>query len=304
MAGCSSGALIREYGLADSQVELANTPFFPQTRYQCGPAALATVLVASGVEVNPQTLAPRVYLPERRGSLQADLVAATRHYGRVPYVIAADLNTLLLEIANGRPVLVMQNLALDLFPQWHYAVVVGYDSKTDSLLLRSGVHERLRISRLRFEATWARAERWAMVAASPSQPPVTAGYAEWLLAASAFEELEQPQLAEKAYQAATTRWPLDVMAWQALANARYAQGDLKGAESALRYAIRLVPSVAAHNNLAHVLLQQGCTVEALLALQQARAMDVAGQFPRVLASTESAIKMQRQRSVRECTLLP
>lgn len=289
--------------MADSQIELADTPFFPQTRYQCGPAALATVLVASGVAVDPQSLAPRVYLPERQGSLQSELVAATRYYGRVPYVIAADLNTLLLEISSGRPVLVMQNVALALFPQWHYAVVVGYDGEADSLLLRSGVEERLRMSRLRFEATWARAGRWAMVAADPSEPPVTAGYADWLMVASAFEELNQPLLAEKAYQAATIRWPSEAMAWQALANARYAQGDLEEAESALRYAIRLAPSVAAHNNLAHVLLMQGCTRAAGIALNHARTMDDAGQFAREIADTESAIKAQPQGPESGCTSL-
>ena len=34
-------------------VELKQVPFFPQTEYQCGPAALATVLNASGVKVTP-----------------------------------------------------------------------------------------------------------------------------------------------------------------------------------------------------------------------------------------------------------
>ena len=33
------------------KVELTGTPFFPQTEYQCGPAALATVLNAAGVKV-------------------------------------------------------------------------------------------------------------------------------------------------------------------------------------------------------------------------------------------------------------
>jgi hypothetical protein len=30
------------------------------------------------------------------------------------------------QLEAGRPVLVLQNLALKLWPQWHYAVVVGY----------------------------------------------------------------------------------------------------------------------------------------------------------------------------------
>ncbi|TCO74476.1 hypothetical protein EV688_11330 [Chromatocurvus halotolerans] len=261
------------------------------------------MLVASGVEVDPQVLAPRVYLPARQGSLQSELIAATRHHERVPYVLAPDLHALLLEIASGTPVLVMQNLGLSLLPQWHYAVVVGYDSSADSLLLRSGVDERLSMSRLRFEATWARAGRWAMVAASPSLPPVTAGHADWILAGSAFEELGQPLLAERAYQAATLRWPFDVIAWKALANARFAQDDLRGAESALRFAIRLAPSAAAHNNLANVLLLQGCLAAANVELDHARAMDDAEQFSRVLASTESTLRARSEDAAAGCTSL-
>src|SRR3569623_3188919 len=53
-------------------VELAAVPFFPQERYQCGPAALATVLASSGAAVTADELAPQVYLPARQGSLQPE----------------------------------------------------------------------------------------------------------------------------------------------------------------------------------------------------------------------------------------
>ena len=36
------------------KVELTEVPFYPQKEYQCGPAALATALVASGVKVTPE----------------------------------------------------------------------------------------------------------------------------------------------------------------------------------------------------------------------------------------------------------
>ena len=54
-------------------VELNQVPFFPQQRYQCGPAALATVLSWSGAAVSPDALVPEIYLPARRGSLQIEL---------------------------------------------------------------------------------------------------------------------------------------------------------------------------------------------------------------------------------------
>ena len=63
------------------KVELAETPFFSQQRYQCGPAALATVLNAAGVKVTDEELVPEVYLPTREGSLQVEMLAATRRHG-------------------------------------------------------------------------------------------------------------------------------------------------------------------------------------------------------------------------------
>src|SRR5690554_405536 len=36
------------------QVELTDVPFFPQTEYQCGPAALATVMQYRGIAIEPE----------------------------------------------------------------------------------------------------------------------------------------------------------------------------------------------------------------------------------------------------------
>src|SRR5262249_47579541 len=60
--------------------ELVAVPFFPQSDYECGPAALATVMVAAGVKVTPEELVPEVYLPERKGSLQVEMLAAPRRH--------------------------------------------------------------------------------------------------------------------------------------------------------------------------------------------------------------------------------
>src|SRR5262245_11493120 len=92
--------------------ELSATPFYPQEIYQCGPAALATVLDAAGASISPDELAQLVYLPERRGSLSVELAAAVRHLGYLSYQLQPRLADLLAEIRYGRPVVVLQNLGL------------------------------------------------------------------------------------------------------------------------------------------------------------------------------------------------
>src|SRR3990167_1837018 len=63
------------------QMELDEVQFYQQDVYQCGPASLAMVLDAGGVKVTPQELTPQVYLPGREGSLQVEMLAATRRNG-------------------------------------------------------------------------------------------------------------------------------------------------------------------------------------------------------------------------------
>ena len=67
LAGCTTRAPVLQPIVAEQAgeplVQLADTPFFPQQAYQCGPAALATVLNANGVSISPEQLVPQVYLP-------------------------------------------------------------------------------------------------------------------------------------------------------------------------------------------------------------------------------------------------
>ncbi|MGD8925701.1 MAG: PA2778 family cysteine peptidase, partial [Thioalkalispiraceae bacterium] len=127
-------------------VELTEVPFYPQQEYQCGPAALATLIKNQGVKVDINRLSRRVYIPGREGSLQLELIGAARDYQLIPYVLVPELRVLLHEVKAGRPVLVLQNLGVSWYPRWHYAVVVGYDLQKEELILRSGEIERYRLS--------------------------------------------------------------------------------------------------------------------------------------------------------------
>ncbi|MES9847302.1 MAG: hypothetical protein ABW145_02835, partial [Candidatus Thiodiazotropha sp.] len=107
LAGCASRPPILPSLLttetAISRLEIETTPFHPQKKYQCGPAALATLLGHSGVSVTAESLVPLVYLPDKKGSLQIEMVAASRRLGRIPYLIEPDLPTLIGELQAGRP---------------------------------------------------------------------------------------------------------------------------------------------------------------------------------------------------------
>jgi tetratricopeptide (TPR) repeat protein len=249
-------------------VELSQTPFYPQTEHQCGPAALATVLQAHHVDVTPETLLSQLYIPERKGSLQIEIAVAARRYGMLPYPLNPELTNLLTEIAAGNPVLVLQNLGFAWWPQWHYAVVVGYDITNNQLTLRSGTTKRWHTTFATFENTWARADYWALVIVPAGEMPETASINTYLKTAYAFEQTGLVALALDAYRAATHTWPDDATSWKTLGNMAYKAGNHDTAVSALLQASMLEPDDAiAWNNLAYALHMNGCTEQALKSLQ-------------------------------------
>lgn len=276
LAGCAAPqtSAIVERPPADLPVraELTRTPFFPQQDYQCGPAALATVLQYAGRGATPGSLVPQVYVPARQGSFQAEMLAATRRHGLVAYELAPRLEALLREIAAGTPVLVLQNLALEWAPQWHYAVAIGYDLEARELALRSGVTRRLTMRLDTFERTWARGGQWAMLALPPARLPETAAERPYLAAVAALERVD-PAAARRGYQAALERWPDSAAAQIGVGNASYVLRDLAGAAAAYRRAAQRHPASAdAWNNLAQALIELGSRDEALAAARRAVAL--------------------------------
>ncbi len=255
-------------GRLSANHEIQNIPFFPQVSDQCGPASLATVLAYRGAEVSSESLRDDVYLPGKEGSLQIELVARARREGFLVYPLNHSLTDLLLEVQAGNPVLVLQNLRFDSWPQWHYAVVIGYNVPDRTVTLRSGQARRYVVDMALFEQTWRRAGRWGIVVTEPAQLPVTAEQAPLLSAVHDLELLGNQSAATAGYKAALGQWPNSYSALFGLGNMAYRAGNL--AES-VAYFYRLALTSPAFfpgwNNLAYALDSAGCKAEALAAAQ-------------------------------------
>ena len=276
LSGCASlpqsEALLRnDRARLPSRVQLDKVPFFAQEQYQCGPAALAMSLGAAGVNASPAALAAQVYLPGREGSLQVEMLAAARRRGLLAYLLAPELEDVLAEVAAGNAVIVLQNLGLFAFrPNWHYAVVTGYDLTKGEIFLHSGSNARRVMSLRLFERLWIDGGRWAMVSLPPRRAPASARESQYAGAAAALEETGRLEQAHQAYAALLERWPDNLVGLMGLGNTHYALGNKAGAEAAFRGATARHPrSAAAFNNLAQTLAEQGKLDEALDAAREA-----------------------------------
>jgi len=294
LGGCASlffpqAASLRDARPADlpASAELKDVPFFPQTEYQCGPAALATVLAHAKVKVTPEELVEQVYVPARKGSLQVEMLAAARRHGLVSYQLAPRFEDLLREIAAGTPVIVLQNLGVWPFDIWHYAVAVGYDLEESDVMLRSGEKQRQVLPTGVHELVWKKSDYWAMVAVPPDRIPATAEESRWLASIAALERANA-RAARIAYATFLKRWPENVNASVGLANTYHAAGELKEAEKVLRSALARQPdSVVVLNNLAQTLSDEGRNTEALALVE--RAVALGGPFASAVSETRALI---------------
>ncbi|MCC7487953.1 MAG: PA2778 family cysteine peptidase [Burkholderiales bacterium] len=276
MGGCAliashgPGVVARTQGRLPPRVELSSVPFFPQDDYQCGPASLAMAMSAAGAAVTPEALIDEVYLPSRKGSLQVEMLAAPRRHGLIGYQLAPGLDEVLLEVAAGSPVIVLENYRVRWWPLWHYAVVVGYDLEAGEVVRRSGSRERQTMPFGVFEYLWQDEGRWAMVVVAPDRVPATATEARYGEAVAALESSGRIRSAHIAYNAMLARWPSSLVGLMGSGNTAYALKDLAAAESWFRDATLAHPGeAAAFNNYAHVLAERGRLPEALAAAEHA-----------------------------------
>jgi len=305
LAGCAASPPLAD-GIPPAMpraLELRETPFFPQKEYQCGPAALATVLGASGKHVQPDELAPQVFLPKRRGSLQAELIGATRRHGRLAYLLPAMGQALLAELAEGRPVLLLQNNGVKQMPIWHFAVLVGYDVDRNVAVLRSGRHKRQEVRWQRFARSWDRAGRWAMTTLQPAVIPRDADAERYLEAVAGMETAGNREAAAASYDAAIARWPDEPIAWLGRGNISYADGDRAGAADAYARAVYLAPTnAAARNNLAQLLADAGCMMESRRQLERALSLASGTALAGTVETTRAEIESSARPAGTECSL--
>lgn len=263
LAGCAT-----TLSVPSAQVE--RVPFFAQEDLQCGPAALASLLAVAGLPQPVPTLADWMFTPALGGSLQQDLLGAARRAGALPVRIGRDLGALQQQLAQGRPVLVLQNLALRSWPHWHYAVVTAIDAAAGSLTLSGPKGTVETVSARQFARRWDLADHWAIVVLRPGMSPKGLRVGDYLEAVATLEAIGHNEAAASAYQAGIAEWPDVVDLHLGAGNVALTLGHLDVAAAQFAQVLaQQSDQVAALNNLAEVRRRQGDLVEAERLAQRA-----------------------------------
>ena len=248
-----------------AQIKL-EVPFYPQTDELCGPAAMAMVMAWSGQSVDLDRLHTQIYTQGLGGSLQQDMLSSARRHGLLA-VTLDSVEALLQELSHGHPVVLLLNLRLATWPQWHYVVVTGFDADQETALIHDGQTAYREIPLATLLKQWYRAERWGLVVTPPAQLPFSADAEMLLTAAVGMERAEQIEAALVTYRAATMKYPNHALLWLGRGNSALATEHLQEAVEAFRQTLSLDQhNGAAYHNLALALLEQGNEKQALAAV--------------------------------------
>lgn len=264
------------------QTHTLKTPFVKQRHRHCGPATLSMVMQFYGRHALQDNIADAIFDKTKLGTFQTDMVAYLRSQSFLPYELAPKLTDVIHAVADGYPVIVMQNLGFNgvggVLSKWHYALVVGYDLNQKEMVLHSGPFEYYRLPFKTFERTWARSGHWALVAwplgeKSVHQTPLEQQtkwfepdkYLNALIDVDELGELPHPVQTYSDFVASHPNFP---RAWFRLGNHHYPHNKPASLDSfthAVRHASKVDPTY--WNNLALVAHEQGCLDLAFMAIE-------------------------------------
>lgn len=246
LQGCAQKSLQSDLLLEQSHdwpqdLVLQDVPFISQPSYQCGPTVLAMAMNWGGRQTSLQKLIQQTYSPKSKGSWQMNMISTSRRHGFLAIPIKG-FHQLIQELAAGHPVIVFENLGLSWWPQWHYALAVGYDLQNREIILHSGPEAYKREDMKSFESSWKLAQYWGLVVLPASKLVATGSQGQHIEAAVALEKLDLIDEAQNAYLSILQRWPDSYLARMGLSNTYYRQKKYQDAISTLEVATSLRPN--------------------------------------------------------------
>lgn len=150
-------------GLASRGHYIDGVPFFRQTEYACGPAALASVLAYHQRAADLAELTGLLVHPKLQGTLPMDVERVAKDRGLRTATAHGDKELLRSSLKKDLPVICLLDLGFGVLKQPHYVVLTGYDDGNRLYIMHDGATRDRTMSYEEFETSWARGGRWMLV---------------------------------------------------------------------------------------------------------------------------------------------
>jgi ABC-type bacteriocin/lantibiotic exporter with double-glycine peptidase domain len=139
---------------------IPDVPFYPQQKYQCGPASLAGVLNYWGVKDSPEEIARHIFSPTAGGTLDLDMVLYAQRKGLKAIPYGGSWEDVRKNIDSRVPLILLVDEGFWVYQKAHFLVVVGYDEK--GLIVNSGKEQHTPIPLDRFLKIWEKTKFWTL----------------------------------------------------------------------------------------------------------------------------------------------
>lgn len=270
-AGCASLGHPATLPPASSGVAtLPHVPPIAQSAYQCGPAALTSVLRGWGRWADAETIGRRLRTPGSRGVLNFMLAQAARDDGLWTELPAGETLEGLREwVRRGVPPIIMVQVGPRGLPVYHFLVITGFDERRRLVYANTGRGTPEAIPAARLLTRWRRAGSWTLIACPPERvdwaiDPARAGALAQILDRQGFREQ-----AARWYRTAMAHDPSSVPIRFNLATVYVALGRRAEAKELYEALVRESPGWSpAGNNLAWLALQEHRPADAVRLIQQ------------------------------------
>jgi predicted double-glycine peptidase len=140
---------------------IRNVPFYPQEKYQCGPASLAGVLNHWKINVSPEEIASEIYSKSARGTLNIDMALYVEKIGLKVRQYGGSFEDIRDKIDSGYPLIVLVDEGFLIYQKNHFMVVIGYGG--EGIIVNSGREQGKFIPVRKFFRPWERTKFWTLV---------------------------------------------------------------------------------------------------------------------------------------------
>jgi ABC-type bacteriocin/lantibiotic exporter with double-glycine peptidase domain len=161
LGGCSIPGMDRAPHPVSTSIRIEGVPFFPQSHYQCGPAALAGVLNYYGDDISPEEIAEAIYRKKIRGTVSLDMALYPRERGFSSRWYSGSIEDIQRAVGEGIPLIVMVDRGVAWISAHHFMVVTGYAPV--GIVANTGKTPGKIIPWNRFLSHWHKTQNWTLL---------------------------------------------------------------------------------------------------------------------------------------------